>query len=625
MGRGKKTYREITLLISYLLGLNAFLSLWGIADNSLILPFFILFLLGAYNDFFKTFRIPRIILNSIALAGTILFLLSISFDNLVEPIANALLLLVSVKFLEEKGLRDFYQILLLSLLSVSLSTLIKTDILFILFLLFELFVGIFFLFLLLLYKRLGDKEVDFQLLKKLFFLSFGFGLSVFFTSWIFFFTLPRVDNPIIDVFQKREKGLISGISDEISLGEVGEIHLDETVIFRVFGVEFKEAPYWRVQVFDTYVNNRWIRTIYTPERELSGGSPYTIILEPTYDTFIPLLNYPTRLMKVEGKKDKPTRFKGGYYLFREPITKPLKIEALYTTSPPTDEPIDVYLSLPKNIPERVRSLARKLMNNTRTSEEKIKKLKEFFKKEGFRYTLKLGSYEGDPLEYFLFESKEGNCEYYASATAILLRLMGVPARVVSGFHGAIRNEYGNYYFVIGGMAHVWVEAYTNGRWITVDTTPPYIPEAFSRINTLTYIYDAILTFWYKNIVDFSREKQVNLLIQTRDFVKNLFEILKKNLPLLTLLFIFLLISLAFSYFYVHELRKTPENLFKKLKRKLKNYGIEGELPEEILRNSEGHPKYRYIEFIVRTYERWKYSPFKDKEELKEAYKVLKKI
>ena len=625
MEKGKRTYRDLTLFLAYLLGFNAFLSLWNVADSFYAGLFFILFLLGAYNDFFRVFKIPRFLLNTIALFGTLFFLLSISFDNLIEPVANALLLLISVKFLEEKRLRDFYQILLLSVLSVALSTLIKSDISFILLLSLELFLGVFFLFVLLLYKRLEQQKLDYTLLKRLFMLSSFFGISVFLASWIFFFTLPRVENPLIDVFQSRDKGLISGISDEITLGEVGEIQLDRSVVFRVFGLEFREPPYWRVQVFDTYMNNRWIKTVTLPEREQSGGKPYTLILEPTYDTFLPLLNYPTSVLKIEGKKDKPRRFKGGYYEFKEPVTKPIKVTASFTSNPPKDRPLSVYLQVPEEIPESIRKLAKKLAKGTKDEFEKIKRVESFFRENGFKYTLKLEAYEGNPLEDFLLRSKKGNCEYYASATAILLRLMGVPTRVVSGFHGAVKNKYGDYYFVIGGMAHVWVEAYTRAGWLTIDTTPPYIPESLQNISTLAYIYDAIRTFWYKNIVNFSVEKQRNLLVKTKTFFKRAVSYLKENFTKAIYASLLILALGLTIYLYMYEVRKTPENLFKKLKRRLKNQGINAELPEEILKSISEHPKRKYIEFVVRTYQRWKYSPIKDREELKEAYKVLKKI
>ena len=623
--RNRRTYGTLTLLISYLLGFNAFLSLWGVADRFFEGLFFLLFLLGIYNDFFKTLKIPRLMLNAVALSGTVLFLMSLSFNNLIEPIANTLLFLLSIKFLEEKKLRDFYQILLLSVLSVSLSTLLKTDISFMLLLSFELFLGTFFLFILLLYKHFENREVDYELLKKLFLFSVFFGIITFFTSWIFFFTLPRIEHPLIDIFQRKNKGLISGISDEIHLGEVGEIQLDRSVIFRVFGVEFKNPPYWRVRVFDTYQNNRWIRSIAIPEKEVDGGKPYTLILEPTYDTFLPLLNYPTKVLKVEGKEDEPRRLKGGYYEFIEPVTKPIRVTALYSDELPKDRPIGLYLKVPENIPKRIKELAHELQKGAKSPLEKIRKVEEFFKKEGFRYTLKLEAYEGNPLEDFLFRTKKGNCEYFASATAILLRLMGVPTRVISGFHGAIKNKYGDYYLVLGGMAHVWVEAYANGKWITVDTTPPYVSEAVRDISTIDYIYDAILTFWYKNVVNFSAEKQKNLAKKVKNLLENFLILLKLHTKYFLMALILINVFILSFYLYYSEFRKTPDNLFKKLKRRLKYQGIKAELPEEILKKTSNHPKRRYIEFIVRTYERWKYSPIKDKEELKEAYRVLKKI
>jgi protein-glutamine gamma-glutamyltransferase len=75
------------------------------------------------------------------------------------------------------------------------------------------------------------------------------------------------------------------------------------------------------------------------------------------------------------------------------------------------------------------------------------------------------------LEDFLFGAKEGHCEHFASALAILLRMEGIPARIVTGFVAREKNETGNYYIVRGRDAHSWVEARVNGAWRTYDPSP----------------------------------------------------------------------------------------------------------------------------------------------------------
>jgi len=622
MERSGVSIRTLIISITYLIVLNTVLSLYGITDTFSYM--FVLFSipLGIFNDFRNKIRIPRIYINITTLVGVIVLLSSLSLENLIKPISNTLVFLIGIKLIEEKNIRDFYQILLLSFLGISLAIIVKMDIYYLLVFIIEIFLGIVLLIFLNFYKNLGNTHLEKEVFKKLLLISLCFSLNSFIFSWFFFVILPRIDKPLLDLFRSGEKKFISSITEEVELGKVGEIQLDKSVVLRAFGVEFHEQPYWRVSVLDTFYKNRWIKTLKIPEKEsYAKGTEYTIILEPTFDKFLPLIDYPLKILKVEGTSTRFARFKGGFYEFNKPISKPIKIKATFSKTPPKDKPLPVYTSVPKDIPKSIVNLAKKLSKGSKTPKEKIMKVQEFFQREGFKYSLTLGKYEGNPLEYFLFVSKKGNCEYFASSTAILLRLMGVPSRVVTGFYGAIKNEYGDYYIVVNAMAHVWVEAYDGNSWVRVDTTPPYVPEGIREISKLSLIYDAILTFWYKNIVNFDTEKQKRILITTSDLLKMFVKNSEK-----ILLFLLLTLSGTASYFiYVREIRKTPENLYRKLLRKLKKYGIKENLPERVIEAVKDKDIYEEVKFIVRTYERFKYSKVRDEEELKEAYKLLKKI
>ncbi|NPB08660.1 MAG: DUF3488 domain-containing transglutaminase family protein [Aquificae bacterium] len=627
MERGRVPVKKLVDLLTLLLLLKAFAGLWEVSFPYLFLPLFILSLAGILNEFKEFFHIPRKFLNLMALSGTVVLLSSLSLENLISPLAETLLFLLTIKALERKNVRDYYQILLLSFLAVSLATAVNMSPFFLLLFLGEVFIGVLFLITLNFYRSLGERPLSWSIYRRVLLVSAAFSLAVFLSSWVFFLFLPRIERPLLDFFHRKERGLISGISDSVEIGEVGEIHLDNTVAFRVFGLELPPSPYWRVAVFDYYDGRRWIKSqVPVPEEEgdYRGGIEYILILEPTYDRYLPLLDYPVRLISVEGVRNRPLRFLGNYYEFRQDIVRPVRIVALSSLSPPSDAPLPLHKKLPPELPERVKRLAQELGRGKKTPAEKIESVKEFFRRENFRYSLRLEHYEGDPLEAFLFELKEGNCEYFATATALLLRAMGVPARLVSGFHGAIRNEYGNYYIVVNAMAHVWVEAYDGKRWVRVDTTPPYSPPALSEISPLSLLYDSLVAFWYKNVVDFNLQKQRRLIFTSIEGMKELRRLVLENIPALAGI---LLGSLALwgGVVFLLRKRKTPENLYRELLRKLKRYGIEEKSPERILELFKGKPQYPYVKFIVQTYQRWKYSPYRDKEELKEAYKALKKL
>src|SRR5699024_1231471 len=91
----------------------------------------------------------------------------------------------------------------------------------------------------------------------------------------------------------------------------------------------------------------------------------------------------------------------------------------------------------------------------------------------FQYTLDLPKTTGEPVEDFLFNTQRGHCEYFASSAVLMLRSIGVPARMVNGFLGGTWNDVGDYLTVRQGDAHAWVEVFVPKLgWIPFDPTPP---------------------------------------------------------------------------------------------------------------------------------------------------------
>jgi len=624
------TAKKISLTLTYLVCGGCFLSLYGIADTFFLIPLGFFLVLGLLNDFRFEVYPPRWLLNLSGILLSLLFLLELSLENLIKPFANVLLLLIVIKSLEDKKPRDIYQMLLLSLFGVAITTTFRFDPSFLAFFFYELFLGIVAFVFTNVYANVGDKPLSREFLKKYLRFSLIFPLVVAVASVPFFFLLPRTQTPLFDLFAKKERGLVSGIADQVELGRVGEIQEDNTVVMRVYG-KIPPDPYWRVSVFDTFLGNIWVKSLPLQEVEstLRKGISYTIILEPTYDTFLPLLDYPLKVLRIEGIKANPKRLRGGYYELKEPVKKPVRYKAISTLYPPDDPPLDIHYEVPPEVSPKVRALAEELSKGAKDPEEKVRTVVEFFKR-GFSYTLKLEGTDGDPLEVFLFEKRKGNCEYFASATALLLRLMGVPSRVVGGFKGVIRNHYGDYYIVTNSMAHVWVEAYVRGRWLRIDTTPPYTSPALREISKLDLLRDALISFWYENVVDFSAEKQASLFKNLYRKMKgihvgDIFTLFKQLIKVL----IVLTLGFAMVYLYMNRIRKTPRNLYRllisKLERKEK-MNFKDLLPEEVLDRVRGRPYYREVEFIIDLYRRYRFSPHEvTKRELEEGYRVLRKI
>ena len=624
--------KKISLILTYLVIAGSYVAIYSLANTLYLLIFALVTLIGAVNDF--TFRNypPRWVLTVLGFIMSGFFLLDLSFENLISPFANILVLLIAIKSLEDKKPRDIYQLLLLSLFGVALSATFRFDISFLLFFLYELFLGsIAFLFTNV-YSNLGERNLEIGFLKAYTRFAVLFPLVIFVLSVPFFVFLPRTHTPLFDLLASGRQSLTSGIAQNVELGKVGEIQQDNTVVMRIYGDVPRDA-YWRVAVFNRFTGTTWLRV--QERSDVSHSYPggrryrYRVILSPTYDNYIPLLDYPLSILRLEGYSGKVIQTSGGVFTGTRPISKPVRYIAVSTQGRPNDPPSEVDIRVPENLPDSLWELSKRLSEGRTTTEDKIDSVVSYFK-EGFRYSLKLEDYEGHPLEHFLFRSRTGNCEFFASSTAILLRMMGIPARLVGGFKGYIKNDFGDYYIVTNSMAHVWVEAYVNGRWVRIDTTPPYRSPAVRNISAFDLMRDAIVSFWFENVVEYSAKKQAGLLRGVKVRIMSLKEVnfrslLERLLSVSALAFL----GVILVHMYLYSWRRTPANLYRKLLRRLQRLSGEdyGELlPEEVIARWKGHPLGPYVEFIVRLYQRDRFSRERvGKDEINEGYRVLRNI
>ncbi len=625
--------RNLILLLVHTNAIVGIISLFG--TTSFFWFFFFVYLTGIFLDFKSVYPIRRLILNTIGVILSLYFLSRLSLENLVSPLSNTLLLLIAIKSLEKKEIRDLYQILLLSLFAVSLSTLHNLNITFLIVLLIELFLGLTSLIFINLYRNVGDQVVYIRDVAHFFRVSVVLFILIATFSVPFFIVLPRSQSPIFSFLSKPD-GLKSGISDSVSLGKVGEIQMDNTVAFRVYGLPVgldSTRLYWRVSVFDKYTGKEWIST-RDNKVEIHRGNEnsfsYTIFLEPTFAKYLPLLDYPAGVTNLEGIEALVYIQEGNVFRLSRTIDKPIKYVGFSSDTLLYEDPPEHYLDVPKNIPNSILKLAQEISENAKTSQEKVRRVVDYFGAGGFSYSLRLEKYENDPLEYFLLVSKKGNCEYYASATALLLRIMGVPARVVGGYRGAIWNNLGNYYIVTNSMAHVWVEAFVNGSWIKLDTTPPYVPPGIRKVSWFSLLSDAVMSFWLSKVVGYSIEDQISMLTS---FSKKLSIGFNKHALLNTLKNTFLailIISLLYVlYIFFRGLRRTPTNAYYALVGVLKKetkMQVDANKPHQLLKQLEHTPLKVYADYIVNLYLRYKYSQYRIyNDEIEKAYESLAKI
>jgi hypothetical protein len=155
----------------------------------------------------------------------------------------------------------------------------------------------------------------------------------------------------------------------------------------------------------------------------------------------------------------------------------------------------------------VRVLARKIAGGTGTGEERAKRIAGFFT-SGFRYTL---SDPASSIREFLFRKRAGYCEHFAAGLSLLLRGAGIPSRVAAGYLGGEWNGVGKYMIVRQSDAHAWVEAWIDGRWVTLDATPPSGASSpyRTRTGTIGLYADWLRQRWDKYVVNYSMRMQAD--------------------------------------------------------------------------------------------------------------------
>ena len=206
------------------------------------------------------------------------------------------------------------------------------------------------------------------------------------------------------------------------------------------------------------------------------------------------------------------------YEFLSRIGEPSRDELLAVGDPDVPPELSNYLALPESLSGEFRQLARDVTADSQTRLEKAEAVMEHLGE--FEYSLELRESErvqngADPIEGFVFDTKTGHCEYYATAMALMLREVGVPTRNVNGYYGAHYNSMGEFYAVRQADAHSWVEVYFDGiGWVTFDPTPPSGRTAGDDAPlwpAASQLFDALENAYLEYVIDYNLGKQLSLL------------------------------------------------------------------------------------------------------------------
>ncbi|MBK1654424.1 transglutaminase TgpA family protein [Allochromatium vinosum] len=304
---------------------------------------------------------------------------------------------------------------------------------------------------------------------------------------VLFVLFPRLTAPLWSLGFDSSKGL-TGMSDSMEPGNISELVVNGELAFRArFADRRPEANqlYWRGPVLWKMDGRRWTPGAppsgwQQPARLIEASDPieYEVVMEPTKQRWLFALDMP--VSEPEGAAISPDY----QLLSNQPVTALKRYNARsvlsYRTAEPDARARALALELPENVTPRMRALVDGWRAQSRDDWTLVQRALAHFNRENFYYTLLPPKLGANPADAFLFETRRGFCEHYASSFALLMRIAGIPSRIVLGYLGGETNEFGGYTIVRQSDAHAWVEVLIAGRgWVRVDPTAAVDP---SRID-----------------------------------------------------------------------------------------------------------------------------------------------
>jgi protein-glutamine gamma-glutamyltransferase len=399
-------------------------------------------------------------------------------------------------------------------------------------------------------------------------------LGIFLGATAVFFLIPRFGFGFF-VSRARHGTTTVGFSDRVDLNDVGSVKDNPQVVVRV-GLDAPPAEPLRLRgiSLDRYQHGRWSRTAEVRAQPLKRWDALWLVDKPSAARVRDILAHARRqvvyldpldtavvfgasqpvafeldqaraglgpppieleargggeVVAVERHVDASGRTYAGdrksglrYTVWSEEPRRPIgELLSLPDGPRPNAPELAPYLQLPGDLPPRVAELARTITAHARGPYAKALAVEKYLR-ETYRYTLDLKRDERyEPIDDFLFVTRAGHCEYFATAMAILLRALGIPTRSVNGFLGGEWNDYGKYVAVRQGNAHSWVEVFIDGGWLTFDPTPGGSAAAGGVWNKLAQMTDWMEFAWFKYVIELDLNKQANAVSSIRKWLQNL--------------------------------------------------------------------------------------------------------
>jgi len=333
---------------------------------------------------------------------------------------------------------------------------------------------------------------------------------------ILFILFPRVQGPLWGLPQDAYAS--TGLDDHMSPGSLSRLSLSEAVAFRVVyngKPPRRDQMYWRGPVLWQFDGRAW-----TPGRPAYPVAPkftdldqpidYVVTLEPHNKHWLFALDVPDKLSITATLTD------DFQLLSKDAIHARLRYAArsnlvYHANLQESPRQLQRALQLPGQFDPRARQLAAEWRAGSKDDAGIVRTALSYFNKQGFVYTLEAPPPGVNSVDDFLFSTKQGFCEHYASAFVFLMRAANIPARVVTGYLGGEYNDVGNYYIVRQSDAHAWAEVWLAGQgWVRVDPTGAIAPDRVERGLSAVLSDKAALPFMERNPPQWMRNLRFNL-------------------------------------------------------------------------------------------------------------------
>jgi len=365
---------------------------------------------------------------------------------------------------------------------------------------------------------------------------------------VLFLLFPRIQGPLWGTPTDTPSAR-SGLSDSMSPGNISRLALSDSIAFRVRFIDeppAKSKLYWRGPVLSAYDGRTWTSSKLRVHgnRRINihmRGAPirYQVTLEPSGRNWLFALDVPQAVPQLANN---PAAAGPDLELLTlQPINERVRYDASSVVDfdlqlNETPRALQQALDLPQGFNPRTIEFAANVRNNADSEIDMVNTVIKFFRQENFRYTLEPPMLGTHAVDEFLFDSRAGFCEHYAGAFVVLMRVMGIPARVVTGYQGGEITPADGFMEVRQSDAHAWAEVWLQGRgWIRIDPTAAVAPDRiemnlrsviprqtlgglitldgakYSWFTSWRQNWDAVTNAWNQWVLNYTPERQKNLI------------------------------------------------------------------------------------------------------------------